>query len=459
MIFKYLDKKDDIYHAVKEVLGSVQTSYFSPASDYIVRNDYITLICPSCSSGSAYANEIADMSLGIHSSSCWNTGAEGTGLFWCDAGNPNAPSSECYKSSGSYFNFREQTNKIYKRYAEIIYGDRNAIFKIPTEEEEVITVGDYRSDEIKEALFIHFKRNIYHDYIKPKIYDVENSFLNSVSFRNVITDHSRTTSLLTDADSYWREQGYSDAEKLYSADFNSQMGKAGILSIGVNEEDVTETPSSYKYALSIKGGLIFYDIGLLVLRLSNTNYTQVTEHISHLRYAGHALRSSCVYLNASEDGVKHYNNYNFNEIASSGSYHQMLLGFKYALSTSSGLYALTCIQTTKTYQTIYLLNLKEQEFNYSSNPTSLRLEIEEYPNYGERKDRHVIRMVQSTLAGSNDVVEATSRTQTITSPSRAYITVVGFYDELNRLLAVGRLSKAKRKSFCDSYQMKVVLSH
>ena len=79
--------------------------------------------------------------------------------------------------------------------------------------------------------------------------------------------------------------------------------------------------------------------------------------------------------------------------------------------------------------THYFVRVRNQEFNYSNNPTF--------------------------TSGSN----GTFRFSTMKDDPRVYITTVGLYDDSNQLLAVAKLSKPQLKSFAKELLVKVKLDY
>ena len=79
--------------------------------------------------------------------------------------------------------------------------------------------------------------------------------------------------------------------------------------------------------------------------------------------------------------------------------------------------------------THYFVRVRNQEFNYSNNPTF--------------------------TSGSN----GSFRFSTMKDDPRVYITSVGLYDDANQLLAVAKLSKPQLKSFAKELLVKVKLDY
>ena len=439
-MFKRLEKNDIEVISAKKiplVLPGVGTDPFGNEEDL----PFFTLsLLPSASSVDV-PNPFMEISLGTHASSIWITGESGSGLYW----NVGDSGDETAKPFGAVFNCGDLTSEVYKKYARFLLGNDNAIFRT--------SVLGGEEAEIKECLFVHFKRNFFKDAINR-------------SPEGLLWGHSETT-----------YSGSTEAEFFegYATNYIGELiGRTNLINnpeyqMGVNKDKKGAKHSllhgiyiaygdseggviPYKFEIPKKDvGLLYYDYGLAILRLNNTDYSQPYISGSVSKYYG-GLLPSTVYPLANGFGEetwyhyldKSYNRHSFLECATTGSsvesYQKLLFGF---LQHPGAIFFFANINYKKS---IIYCKLDSHEYNYSSNPTFV-------------DKQGMIRTVIYETESDVLAVDKLDRSELIKYPSKTYITGIGFYNDDNQLLAVGKFSKPLPKSFDKKFIIKSIINY
>ena len=96
----------------------------------------------------------------------------------------------------------------------------------------------------------------------------------------------------------------------------------------------------------------------------------------------------------------------------------------------------------------YYINVRNNEFNFSNNPTIFNTDGLQYLQYG----------VPSNIRISSDILDNTAViNEDLRYSPKTYITTIGLYDENRNLLAVGKVSKAELNSFTEEVMFTVKL--
>jgi hypothetical protein len=358
---------------------------------------------------------------------------------------------ESVDSSGFYyFNpltssmIREKIN-IYKQYAQSLLGNANEVFKSSYQapENEVT--------EIKEALFLNFKRLFKRDNIARgtfglTLYNRLGDFSTiAVSDYNLVDSSKKKQTLFTSPNTVFGSVLYTGKSALQQSD-NATDGFVTI--IDTNASNVYSVlPTSGEVAtlkmfkddpsVSIDVGLIFYDAGVVVLDVSKVfKLSETVKGVISFPDASTTTSSFGGFSNSGTttatvaNGEKALNNTDtllkFLQLATIDDIVKHFCEARFADSNNT---CLTFQNETIINSTIFFCNAAPSEFNYSTNPTY----IDEY--------------------GKINVVRDT------TSQPFSYITTVGLYDAAGNLLAVAKLSRPIEKNPNNNLTIRVRLDY
>jgi len=400
---------------------------------------YTTFYNCSSSYTEETANSIFDLSLGASANSIWITGEEGNGTFW----NSGSEGDVFAKPSGSVFRCSELTQQVYQNYAFDLLGDRNAIFKLDNDK-------DTYENEIREALFIHFKRKIFKDQLNEPPYGLLVQFgqffgtatsymckstASSITSKEFVPLANKPEYAITIKKDKW-DRKYSNIHGVYT--FRKTVNLVDIITEQIIIKNI---------------GLVYYDYGLIVLRLSNTDFST---HMIDETYPFGGILPSVNYVQSPTipEPVPffHYqdvlsNQYSFYECSTSGSlspeqsYEYLIRGFIQHITGTDSVDSSDVIAFAKekAKQSKILLKIDANEFNYSSNPTYLKPSTE----------------IKTVVLIDNEAdvyqVERLNIEEIIQNTSKTYITTVGFYNQFNQLMAVGKFNRPVPKSKDKKY--------
>ena len=313
------------------------------------------------------ANELFDITVGLHANSSTvvsgSTGTDSNGklLF---------PSQSLM--------MREKVN-IYRQYAQLLLGDATSRFTAPFS-----NAAADGSDNIDEALFVHFKRLFVRDGIKRETFAMKTFQSSSGDINNnlVVSNPANPPSgsvIITDVGSST------------SAERSPTGGEVGNL---VNASNTAET-----------FGNIFYQQGVAVLDLKKI-------YDGNQRMTGSI---KCVGARATDEmGEKFIPGF-----VTSGSIDEILDHIATTRFGSGSNTVLTFQNNTRINSTLVFCRASADEFNFSSNPT-----------YTDAQGR--IKVIDSGQEGIQK--------------SFSFISTVGLYDANEELLAVAKLSRPVEKN-------------
>ena len=317
------------------------------------------------------ANELFDMTMGLFSNSSTvvtsSTGTDSSGklLF-----------------SSQSLMMREKVN-IYRQYAQLLLGDASSQFTTPFSNAAVDG-----TDNIDEALFVHFKRLFVRDGIKRETFAMKTFQSSSLghateahptNFQTTAVNPASGSIILTDVGSST------------SAERSPSGGDVGNL---VNAGDTTASM-----------GLIFYQQGVAVLDMKKVY--QGTQIITGSLESVGAAASTPI------SGAF------IPDLVTSASINQILDHVAETRFGSGPNTVMTFQNNTRINSTLVFCRATADEFNFSSNPT-----------YTDTQGR--IKVIDS---GQEGIQKAFS-----------FITTVGLYDANEELLAVAKLSRPVEKN-------------
>jgi len=326
------------------------------------------------------ANELFDMTVGLFASSdtvvSSSTGTDVNGklLF-----------------SSQSLMMREKVN-IYRQYAQLLLGDASSQFTAPFS-----NAAADGSDNIDEALFIHFKRLFVRDGIKRETFALKT--YQSSSFGEIDIDPSTPTGVLTDNENLFVTSTHpatgsiilTDVGSSTSAERSPTGGDVGNL---LNAANTAETL-----------GVLFYQQGIAVLDASKVY------HRNQLISGSIASVGSVSRTPISSSFIPGF--------FVSGSIDEILDHIATTRFGDGSNTVATFQNNTKINSTLVFCRASADEFNFSSNPT--------YTNTQGR-----IRVIDSGQEGIQK--------------SFSFITTVGLYDANEELLAVAKLSRPVEKN-------------
>lgn len=321
------------------------------------------------------ANAVFDMTIGLH-----------TGSEVVINANPAIDSNGKYLFGSDTLMMREKMD-LYRQMAQSLLGDSEAVFTAQS---------GSNSYQIKEPLFINFKRLFARDQMKRETFAIQYfpsaSTLAADVAGNLAKAPQSTTKILTDINS----------------SVNKEFTFGGQISSVVDSANVSNPL-----------GILFLDKGIFVMDMSRsfdqtgplsgtlkgvttTGFTNFTGSFAKL------LVSGCI-----DDIVDHLATTRF-------------------LSSTIDQTAVTFQNITNINSTLYFARLAADEFNYSSNPT-----------YTDSSTRIVV-----IDEGQED-----------TQQSFTFITSVGLYDSNDNLLAVAKLSRPILKDSDRDLTLKIRLDY
>ena len=321
------------------------------------------------------ANAVLDMTIGLHTGSEVVTNA-----------NPVIDANGKYLFGTDTLMMREKID-LYRQMAQNLLGDANATFT---------TQSGSTSFNIKEPLFINFKRLFSRDQMKRETFAIQYfpsaSSLAADVAGNLAKAPKSTTKILTD--------------------INSSVNK--LFTFGGQVSTVVDSSN-----ISAPLGVLFLDKGIFVMDMSRS-FDQLGPLSGTLRavtatgttnFTGSFARllvSGCI-----DDIVDHIATTRF-------------------LSSTLDQTAVTFQNITNINSTLYFARLAADEFNYSSNPT-----------YTDSSTRIVV-----IDEGQED-----------TQQSFTFVTSVGLYDAFDNLLAVAKLSRPILKDSDRDLTLKIRLDY
>ena len=418
------------------------------------------------------------MSYGTSPNSVWLTGSTVTDsdqprLYW--ETNDPAHSNffvECFGGdhhyacvSDSRFSnlLKAKTSEVYKIYAKLLMGDKDAIIKIKNKnglDEEIFD----------DALFIHFNKNYNFDdiellftsmmemseYYMYDQFDISETYLN-VKLKNKSNNLVQTeelTSLPSNENSVFVDiKWFGEYIENYYNYY--KYNKSYCQNLFRTQNDYFKTSrklwNECRYApfkiKEIKYGKIIPEHNLIILRPATNIYNNmildggtsgILSRMYHLILSNiTSLIPSTTFVNglmlpngfdpAAPDteviGSQHYDGKAFVDIVttdSEDSYFELLMGFK------SRLEYIKLTQHKKETIAEYSCIAEQNEFNYSNNQSFLD---------ENRNIRNVVPADEDSEDGD------------VTTSAHTYITRVGLYNDQNQLLAVGNFSQPIKKDF------------
>lgn len=326
------------------------------------------------------ANELFDMTLGLFSNSSTvvtsSTGTDSSGklLF---------PSQSLM--------MREKVN-IYRQYAQLLLGDASSQFTTPFS-----NAAADGSDNIDEALFIHFKRLFVRDGIKRETFALKT--FQSSSFGTIHFDPTTPLGIITDNTNLGVSSTHPPTGSIILTDVGSSTSAERSPSGG----DVGNLVSASDTTKSM--GLVFYQQGVAVLDMKKVyNPNQLITG---------SIESVGVNSTTPLSGAM------IPDLVTSASIDQVLNHIAETRFGSGSNTVMTFQNNTRINSTLVFCRATADEFNFSSNPT--------YTNEQGR-----IKVIDS---GQEGIQKAFS-----------FITTVGLYDANEELLAVAKLSRPVEKN-------------
>ena len=317
------------------------------------------------------ANELFDMTVGLFASSdtvtLSSTGTDSNGklLF-----------------SSQSLMMREKVN-IYRQYAQLLLGNASSQFTAPFS-----NAASDGSDNIDEALFVHFKRLFVRDGIKRETFALKT--FQSSSGGHATDAHSFNITTTT-ANTATGSIIMTDVGSSTSAERSPTGGDVGNL---LNAANTAETL-----------GLLFYQQGIAVLDASKV-------------YAGNQIMTGSI-LSVGANATTVMSSSFIPGFFVSGSIDQIVDHIASTRFGNGSNTVATFQNNTKINSTLVFCRASADEFNFSSNPT--------YTNTQGR-----IRIIDSGQEGIQK--------------SFAFISTIGLYDANEELLAVAKLSRPVEKN-------------
>ena len=274
---------------------------------------------------------------------------------------------------------------IYNQMAQVLYG-----FDITGAVEQFRTSGSYDEtfDQINDPIFINFSRLLAKDEIK------KGSFVLTLGLDH---DYDTPFDVLFYVGDFGATSSFNDT--------NSPAGEYGVLRSG---SSATDAAAADNPAL----GIVYYQAGLAVLDMSATadlamaNDSKRGDDFEFVRTTS-VLPNDLTYTGSVESGT-------IDQISDALRHRIFNIEFN---------------NTTELNSTIYFLNIGNNEFNYSSNPTYLT--------------SSKIRVKEDNPS----------------NPPLSYITTVGLYADDGALVATAKLSEPLKKSTTDSLTLRVRLDY
>ena len=317
------------------------------------------------------ANELFDITVGLHSDSVTvvsgSTGTDSNGklLF---------PSQSLM--------MREKVN-IYRQYAQLLLGDATSRFTAPFS-----NAAADGSDNIDEALFVHFKRLFVRDGIKRETFAMK-TFQSSSGGH--ISDAHGSNINITAVNDATGSVIITDVGSSTSAERSPTGGEVGNL---VNASNTAET-----------FGNIFYQQGVAVLDLKKV-------------YNGNQIMTGSIASVGAHSTTSMSASF-IPDFVTSGSIDEILDHIASTRYASGSNTVLTFQNNTRINSTLVFCRASADEFNFSSNPT-----------YTDTQGR--IKVIDSGQEGIQK--------------SFSFISTVGLYDANEELLAVAKLSRPVEKN-------------
>ena len=326
------------------------------------------------------SNELFDMTVGLFASSDTvvnsSTGTDSNGklLF---------PSQSLM--------MREKVN-IYRQYAQLLLGDASAQFTAPFS-----NPSSDGSDNIDEALFIHFKRLFVRDGIKRETFAMKT--FQSSSFGDVHFDPETPLGFLE------------NKENFFVTDINTPTGSVILTDVG-SSTSAERSPSGGDVGNLVDAsdtsrtlGSIFYQQGVVVLDMKKTYHANqlISGSIQSVGSISETVLSGAF----------------IPDLVTSASIDQILDHLTETRFGSGSNTVMTFQNNTKINSTLVFCRASADEFNFSSNPT--------YTNSEGR-----IRVIDSGQEGIQK--------------SFSFISTIGLYDANEELLAVAKLSRPVEKN-------------
>lgn len=321
------------------------------------------------------ANAVFDMTVGLHTGSTVVVNA-----------NPTIDANGKYLFGSDTLMMREKID-IYRQMAQSLLGDSDSTFT---------TISGSNSYQIKEPLFINFKRLFARDQMKRETFAIQYfptaSNISTDVTGNLAKTPKSTTKILTDINSSVNKEYTFGGQVSYVVDSANVSSPLGVLFIdkGIFVMDMSR---SFDQAGPLSGTL---------RAVTSTGTTNFTGSFANL------LVSGCI-----DDIVDHLATTRF-------------------LSSTLDQTAVTFQNITNINSTLFFARLAADEFNYSSNPT-----------YTDSSSRIVV-----IDEGQED-----------TQQSFTFITSVGLYDANDNLLAVAKLSRPILKDADRDLTLKIRLDY
>jgi len=306
------------------------------------------------------ANAIFDTTFGLH------TGSEVVTYL-----NPTIDSNGKYLFPANSLMMREKMD-IYRLFAQNLLGDSNAIFT---------AVSGSTSYDIKEAMFICFKRLFSRDQVKRETFAIRyySSGANlGAGQQNLTKASSNGSFILTDINS----------------SVNKEYEVGGQVSTVVDSANITNPL-----------GLLFLDKGILVLDISRS-FDQAGPISGAI---------DCVTNTA---GIVTNFTGTLKNLMSSGSMDDFLDHVCSTRFTGSDETSITFQNITNINSTLFFCRAGADEFNYSSNPT---------------------------FTDENNRITVIDPGQEETQRTFTFVTSIGLYDSTDNLLAVAKMSRPVKK--------------
>ena len=321
------------------------------------------------------ANPVFDITVGLHTSSV---------LVSQTTTSYDSVNDQYYFPSTSMM-MREKID-LYRSFSQQLLGSKNKAFTFIS--------GALNGTEIKEAVFVTFKRLFFHDQLKRETF----------ALRMFYSGSAYTASLIAPGTN---EKIYTDLGSTSNVNYSFPGGSVGTL------VDTATTASV---------GLVWHDQGVIILDASRV--FDATQSINGM------IKSITTTTQPFSGSLLSSSVYGYNSLFYSASVDDILDHLCSTRFTGSDATVMAFSNQTNINSTVYFCRLAADRFNYSSNPT-----------YTDSNGRIVV-----IDAGQESIQRGFT-----------FFTSVGLYDADNNLLAVAKTSRPVFKSVQRDYPIKVRL--
>jgi len=389
------------------------------------------------------SNALFDISFGVYAKTqITNNTSTITGSAVVTELNGTIDSAGKYNFSNTTSNMMREKINVYRQYAQSLLGDSGSVFRSSHTETDASTDN---TTKIQEALFINVKRLFKRDNIAKGTFGMK--FYNRTGDRNELTNddaHALSGTLFTSP----QTTGFKGRSKLISTSaedpvFNQVTILDTNASTSYSVNPVSGEVSTLKMylgsALPVNVGLIFYDMGVIVLDVNKIfdlndavqGVINFPDEIASTKIFALKGGEQSVNLPAGQKAIGHTTDTgaNLKKFLQLATVDDIIKHFCEARFTDTSNTAITFQNETIINSTIFFCNAAASDFNYSTNPT-----------YIDANGKIVI-------------------VKNITDQPFSYITTVGLYNNAGDLLAVAKLSRPIEKNPNNQLTIRVRLDY